>query len=211
MCRIAKEKARSGIAMCRSRRTVATIVLAGALAAGCAMPAAALADDASQGKTQVTVVADPGQTLKFEVPTVIPFAASADGVLVGPSKEVAKITNKSVFGIHVTEVGVEAKGAWNVVADAAKAPGQTKNAIDFQFGPARQVDAASALILPTRLRTWASTWDMRGRERNLWKSTRPATWHMSQPTCPRRPASRRSYGRLRPALQHKLRIVQDAM
>ena len=85
MCRIAKEKARSGIAMCRSRRTVATIVLAGALAAGCAMPAAALADDASQGKTQVTVVADPGQTLKFEVPTVIPFAASADGVLVGPS------------------------------------------------------------------------------------------------------------------------------
>lgn len=146
MCRIAKEKARSGIAMCRSRRTVATIVLAGALAAGCAMPAAALADDASQGKTQVTVVADPGQTLKFEVPMVIPFAASADGVLVGPSKEVAKITNKSVFGIHVTEVGVEAKGAWNVVADAAKAPGQTKNAIDFQFGPARQVDAASALI-----------------------------------------------------------------
>ena len=46
----------------------------------------------------------------------------------------------------MTEVGVEAKGAWNVVADAAKAPGQTKNAIDFQFGPARQVDAASALI-----------------------------------------------------------------
>ena len=41
---------------------------------------------------------------------------------------------------------MEAKGAWNVVADAAKAPGQTKNAIDFQFGPARQVDAASALI-----------------------------------------------------------------
>ena len=145
MCRIAKEKARSGIAMCRSRRTVATIVLAGALAAGCAMPAAALADDASQGKTQVTVVADPGQTLKFEVPTVIPFAASADGVLVGPSKEATRITNKSVFGIHVTKAAVKAEGAWNIVADAAKAPAQTKNAIDFQFGPTRQVDAASAL------------------------------------------------------------------
>ena len=37
MCRIAKEKAGSGIAMHRSRRTVATIVLAGALAAGCAL------------------------------------------------------------------------------------------------------------------------------------------------------------------------------
>ena len=71
MCRIAKEKAGSGIAMHRSRRTVATIVLAGALAAGCAMPAAALADDASQGKTQVTVVADLGQTLKFEVPRCV--------------------------------------------------------------------------------------------------------------------------------------------
>src|SRR5699024_6895338 len=78
---------------------------------------------------------------------VIPFAAGPDGVLVGPSKEAAKITNKSVFGIHVTQVGVEAAGAWNVVADAAKASAETKNAIDFQFGPVRQIDAASALSL----------------------------------------------------------------
>ena len=145
MCKTTKDLTAGGLGMFKGRRALAGAVLAGVLAAGCMTPAVALADAVSQGTTQVTVVADPSQTLKFEVPTVIPFAAGPDGVLVGPSKEATRITNKSVFGIHVTKAAVKAEGAWNIVADAAKAPAQTKNAIDFQFGPTRQVDAASAL------------------------------------------------------------------
>ena len=77
-----------------------------ALATTALAPAAALADntttvkDSNTGTTEVTIKAQKdaqgNDQLAFEVPTVIPFAAKANGELVGPSKETTEIVNLSV-------------------------------------------------------------------------------------------------------------------
>ena len=89
------------------------------------------------GSTDVTVISqksDEGgltgeDQLAFEVPTKIAFAAKADGTLVGPSASATQIVNKSVFGIHVTNIAVTAADGWNYVADASTAT--QDNAISF--------------------------------------------------------------------------------
>lgn len=114
------------------RATAGACVLALA-AGGLASAAPAFADADNTGTTEVTVEVASDTQLAFKVPTIIPFSAMADGELVGPSADATRITNLSVFGIHVTGATVEASGAWTLVTDAAYS--DTENSIDFQFGP----------------------------------------------------------------------------
>ena len=113
-----------------------------ALATTALAPAAALADnttlvkDGNTGTTEVTIEAQKDaqghDQLAFEVPTVISFAAKADGTLVGPSAEATKIVNKSVFPIHVTNMSVSTDNtSWNLVDDASKS--SEANALSFEI------------------------------------------------------------------------------
>ena len=135
-------------------RAAVTAGLAVALgAASLAVAVPAMAEDSNvsgnTGTTEVTVMTadttndipdpddydiDGDDLLAFEVPTVIPFVALADGTLVGPSSDVTRITNYSEFGIHVVEASVVFEEDWVGVADAEMV--LYENAIDFQFGPA---------------------------------------------------------------------------
>lgn len=103
-----------------------------ALAATVFAPVSAFAADTdvtsgNTGSTEVTIISEKSDKggltgddqLAFSVPTQIAFAAKADGTLVGPSKEATKITNKSVFGIHVTNMAVAEQSPWKLVGDAS--------------------------------------------------------------------------------------------
>ena len=104
------------------KNKLAAVACGLALVGTVAAPVAALADtttNGTTGSTRVEVVAtDAGNQITFSVPTVIPFHASADGTLEGPSADSTKITNLSVFPIHVTNMAVAAEHDWNLVPDA---------------------------------------------------------------------------------------------
>lgn len=114
-----------------------------ALATTALAPAAAFAagntttvTSGNTGTTEVTVEAQKdaqgNDQLAFEVPTKIPFAAKADGTLVGPSASETRIVNKSVFPIHVTGMSTSAKGTgWSLVADASKSA--SENSLSFEL------------------------------------------------------------------------------
>lgn len=114
---------------------------AAAVACGLALAATTLAPVAAfavgnTGSTNVTVQVEKddqgADQLDFEVPTVIPFAAKADGTLVGPSAEATKIVNKSVFPIHVTNMSVSTDNtSWNLVDDASRS--SVANALSFEI------------------------------------------------------------------------------
>lgn len=115
-------------------RTIA-VVCGLALATTALAPAAAFAAG-NTGTTEVTVQAEKdaqgNDQLAFEVPTKIPFAAKADGTLVGPSADTTKIVNKSVFPIHVTGMSTSAEGTdWSLVADASES--SETNALSFEL------------------------------------------------------------------------------
>lgn len=124
-------------------RTIA-VVCGLALAATALAPAAAFADstptgntpveDSNTGLTEVTIEAkkDEGKDqLAFEVPTKIPFAAKADGTLLGPSAVETRIINRSVFPIHVTGMSVSAADGWSLVDDAWNC--SDDNALSFKL------------------------------------------------------------------------------
>lgn len=121
------------------RWRIGAVACAGALSLMCLSTSAW----ANAGTTQVTVEADPSSVIEYDVPTELPFYVAADGTLTGPTPSACQIVNKSVFGIHVTEVSVTSSGNWNITSDATKGEGQ--NIIDFQFGPKKQVDAFAAM------------------------------------------------------------------
>lgn len=113
-----------------------------ALATTALAPAAAFAagntttvTSGNTGTTDVTVQVQKDQgvdQLAFEVPTVIPFAAKANGELVGPSASETRIVNLSVFPIHVTGMSTSAKGTgWSLVADASKSA--SENSLSFEL------------------------------------------------------------------------------
>lgn len=124
------------------RNKIATVMCGLALVGTIGMPAAALAennetDETNQtsGTTEVKVQTDPSNTqLDFEVPTVINFAADADGKLIAPNADSLKIKNRSVFPIHVTNMKVQGANGWSVVDDASKA--KTQNNIQFKLNGA---------------------------------------------------------------------------
>lgn len=119
-------------------RTIA-VVCGLALATTALAPAAALAAPlGNTGTTDVTIQVDKGgqggqeDQLAFDVPTEIPFAAKADGTLVGPSKDAIKIVNKSVFPIHVTGMSTSTGDmGWNLVADASKS--ESNDSLSFEL------------------------------------------------------------------------------
>ena len=121
------------------RWRIGAVACAGALSLMC-LPTSAWAN---AGTTQVTVEADPSSVIEYDVPTELPFYVAADGTLTGPTPSACQIVNKSVFGIHVTNVSVTPADGWNIVSSAEVGSGI--NSIDFQFGPIKQIDALSAI------------------------------------------------------------------
>lgn len=133
-----------------------------ALATTALAPAAAFAagnttlvKDGNTGTTEVTIKAQKdaqgNDQLAFEVPTVIPFAAKANGELVGPSASETRIVNLSVFPIHVTGMSTSAKGTgWSLVADASKSA--SENSLSFELNG---VSAATPADLSAN-----TAWDM---------------------------------------------------
>ena len=113
-----------------TRALVVGAGLALALAMGAA-PTTALAEG-RVGTTDVTIRTEI-DNIMFKAPTVIPFVASADGTLQGPSENATTIDNLSAYGIHVTNMKVTAEDTWNIAADAKK--GTAQNCIDFKAGP----------------------------------------------------------------------------
>lgn len=113
-----------------ARALVVGAGLALALAMGAA-PTPALAEG-RVGTTDVTIKTEI-DNIKFAAPTVIPFVASADGTLQGPSEDATTIDNLSAYGIHVTNMKIGAQNSWNIVADAKT--GTAQNSIDFKVGP----------------------------------------------------------------------------
>lgn len=131
-------------------------VLGLALAATCAVPALAYAADnptpgpqstdvTIQSKSSIDGGTQGGQTssdenLTFTTPTVIPFAAAADGTMAGPSADSVQIKNLSAFPIHVTNVAVAEQSPFHLVADVSQSTGDN----DFQFTINGTKAAASA-------------------------------------------------------------------
>lgn len=117
-------------------RTIA-VVCGLALAATALAPAAAFADPiiGNTGHTDVTIQVEKDSQsgkedqLSFTVPTVIPFAAKADGTLVGPTASTTQIVNNSVFSIHVTKMAVAQQDPFHIVDDVTTSTGTN----DVQF------------------------------------------------------------------------------
>ncbi len=100
--------------------------------------------------------------VEFKVPTVIPFVAKADGTLQGPSEDATTIDNHSAYGIHVTNMKIDAMNTWTIAADAKA--GTAQNSIDFKVGPDGALQNASAAMQGTGLdlsRMQPSTWATR--------------------------------------------------
>ena len=89
--------------------------LALALAMGAAPTPAMAAGRVGTTKVMVRTEID---NVEFKVPTVIPFVAKADGTLQGPSEDATTIDNHSAYGIHVTNMKIDAMNTWTIAADA---------------------------------------------------------------------------------------------
>lgn len=139
-----------------ARALVVGAGLALALAMG-AVPTPAMA--AGRVGTTKVMVRTEIDNVEFKVPTVIPFVAKADGTLQGPSEDATTIDNHSAYGIHVTNMKIDAMNTWTIAADAKA--GTAQNSIDFKVGPT----AHSRTPAPQR----------RGRA-SIFPRTQPSTW-----------------------------------
>lgn len=126
-------------------------------ALGLAAPTATFAETVNNlGTTQVTVKADGNRQLAFEVPTVIPFLATAKGTLIGPSDDALLIKNKSVFPITVAAVRVDENAAWTYTTDVDSGI----NTANFYFGPSSEHINATDAATNEGIATKALEWDM---------------------------------------------------
>ena len=122
-----------------ARALVVGAGLALALAMGAAPTPAMAAGRVGTTKVMVKTEID---NIKFNAPTVIPFVAQADGTLQGPSEDAITIDNLSAYGIHVTNMKIDAMNTWTIAADAKA--GSAQNSIDFKVGPADGLQDAYA-------------------------------------------------------------------
>lgn len=122
-----------------ARALVVGAGLALALAMGAAPTPALAAGRVGTTKVMVRTEID---NVEFKVPTVIPFVAKADGTLQGPSEDATTIDNHSAYGIHVTNMKIDAMNTWTIAADAKA--GTAQNSIDFKVGPDGALQNASA-------------------------------------------------------------------
>ena len=88
-----------------ARALVVGAGLALALAMGAAPTPAMAAGRVGTTKVMVRTEID---NVEFKVPTVIPFVAKADGTLQGPSEDATPLDNHSAYGIHVTNMKIDA-------------------------------------------------------------------------------------------------------
>ena len=125
--------------------TISAVALAGTLGFCGVFGAQNQASAAETNSTEVTIKAaaadDPSQ-IEWTAPTQIPFAASADGTLVGPSADALQIQNESVFPIHLTKISVAAESGWNVVSDVT-ADTSVTDAVSFSVGAGSTTVSAS--------------------------------------------------------------------
>ena len=129
-----------------ARALVVGAGLALALAMGAAPTPAMAAGRVGTTKVMVRTEID---NVEFKVPTVIPFVAKADGTLQGPSEDATTIDNHSAYGIHVTNMKIDAMNTWTIAADAKA--GTAQNSIDFKVGPDGALQNASAAMQKTGL------------------------------------------------------------
>ena len=142
-----------------ARALVVGAGLALALAMGAAPTPAMAAGRVGTTKVMVRTEID---NVEFKVPTVIPFVAKADGTLQGPSEDATTIDNHSAYGIHVTNMKIDAMNTWTIAADAKA--GTAQNSIDFKVGPDGALQNASAAAQGTASifpRMQPSTWATR--------------------------------------------------
>lgn len=142
-----------------ARALVVGAGLALALAMGAAPTPALAAGRVGTTKVMVRTEID---NVEFKVPTVIPFVAKADGTLQGPSEDATTIDNHSAYGIHVTNMKIDAMNTWTIAADAKA--GTAQNSIDFKVGPDGALQNASAAMQGTASifpRMQPSTWATR--------------------------------------------------
>lgn len=132
--------------MSGARALVVGAGLALALAMGAAPTPAMAAGRVGTTKVMVRTEID---NVEFKVPTVIPFVAKADGTLQGPSEDATTIDNHSAYGIHVTNMKIDAMNTWTIAADAKA--GTAQNSIDFKVGPDGALQNASAAMQETGL------------------------------------------------------------
>ena len=129
-----------------ARALVVGAGLALALAMGAAPTPAMAAGRVGTTKVMVRTEID---NVELKVPTVIPFVAKADGTLQGPSEDATTIDNHSAYGIHVTNMKIDAMNTWTIAADAKA--GTAQNSIDFKVGPDGALQNASAATQGTGL------------------------------------------------------------
>ena len=98
-----------------ARALVVGAGLALALAMGASPTPAMAAGRVGSTKVMVRTEID---NIEFKAPTVIPFVAQADGTLQGPSEDATTIDNLSAYGIHVTNMKIDAMNTWTIAADA---------------------------------------------------------------------------------------------
>lgn len=139
-----------------ARALVVGAGLALALAMGAAPTPAMAAGRVGTTKVMVRTEID---NVEFKVPTVIPFVAKADGTLQGPSEDATTIDNHSAYGIHVTNMKIDAMNTWTIAADAKA--GTAQNSIDFKVGPDGALQNASAQCR---------------RQASIFPRTQPSTW-----------------------------------
>ena len=82
-------------------------------------------------------------------PATVELIAKADGTLQGPSEDATTIDNHSAYGIHVTNMKIDAMNTWTIAADAKA--GTAQNSIDFKVGPDGALQNASAAMQGTGL------------------------------------------------------------
>lgn len=113
-----------------------------ALAASVFAPAVAMADPSTNkdpNKTDVVIKADNGDLVNptpgpdgnvdpnqliFEVPQAINFGVDKAGNLIAPDKGTTKITNKSMFDIHVSAIDLTMGNGWTLIKEEGA---ETKN------------------------------------------------------------------------------------
>ena len=134
----------------RNMNGARALVVGAGLALALAMSAAPTpAMAAGRVGTTKVMVRTEIDNVEFKVPTVIPFVAKADGTLQGPSEDATTIDNHSAYGIHVTNMKIDAMNTWTIAADAKA--GTAQNSIDFKVGPDGALQNASAAAQGTGL------------------------------------------------------------
>ena len=141
-----RNRMKTGLVAC-----AATASVVASLGATLLAPNAAFADikyrevNGTEGTTEVSVGIDRSSNVIFSVPTSIPFVASPDGKLIGPSSDEVAIKNLSAFPIHITNIKAKSIGGWTLVNDVSDAEHDAKfNLIDFKIGRVGSPESAYA-------------------------------------------------------------------